>query len=203
MPTTPFVVTWSIKEKSQISPYKLVFEIELDLNPLPNNVKTYVTQCLTSKQMKYETKRLAILLKLFPSLTSVWEDLSSGFVFGLPPSLRFTAFWLLIISGFCLPSTLPSRLPPYFFIWLASYTAFPVAVFLIMTPSLLNCFVSVAPIFKWAPPTNTSDHFDTGFSPIEVTYGKLLPSYILGSLNWRLLTWLLPVYTVLTNMHYC
>lgn len=82
----------------------------------------------------------------------MWEDLSPEFVLVCLHLLD------LLLSG-CWSSRVSVsqytafKVASLFFIWLASYMTFHVAVFLIMTPSLLNCFVSVAPIFEWAQPT--------------------------------------------------
>ncbi|PNX92763.1 Ty3/gypsy retrotransposon protein [Trifolium pratense] len=64
-----------------------------------DDVKHFVSNCLTCQATKYETKKPAGLLQPLPVPSAIWEDLSLDFITGLPPSHGFTVI-LVVVDRF-------------------------------------------------------------------------------------------------------
>ncbi|GKB89285.1 ty3-gypsy retrotransposon protein [Tanacetum coccineum] len=73
---------------------------------MKQDVRTFVQQCLTCQQQKYETLSPGGLLQPLPSPTRIWEDISMDFIVGLPISNRVDTILVVVDRD-------PPPLPPY------------------------------------------------------------------------------------------
>ncbi|KAD3639992.1 hypothetical protein E3N88_29215 [Mikania micrantha] len=63
---------------------------------LSRDVCTFVQNCATCQQNKYETLSPAGLLQTLPIPNQIWEDLSMDFIVGLPPSNRVDTILVVV-----------------------------------------------------------------------------------------------------------
>lgn len=53
------------------------------------DARTYVSQCVTSQRVKFNSQKLSGLLQSLPILNPIWADINMGFIEGLPISNGF------------------------------------------------------------------------------------------------------------------
>ncbi|GJS46567.1 retrotransposon gag domain, retroviral aspartyl protease [Tanacetum coccineum] len=63
---------------------------------MKQDVRTFVQQCLTCQQQKYETLSPGGLLQPLPIPTHIWEDISMDFIVGLPISNRVDTILVVV-----------------------------------------------------------------------------------------------------------